>query len=203
MRCKAEINDKTGGTIKTYESFVHSANSQPNFDSQISKENSILSSMSKDSAISASILATCESYAFCECCNNNLLKLSMPTPSPSIVEIGCKSHENCTKCTEALLSSRNNSISQPKLVLNSISTHNIGSKLPLKDDTIEILHEEIEKEIEHQNLVIFDTKDQISKIAALKESDEKLFQLRNMLDIENMKLADMKNLLKIKEQKAF
>lgn len=201
MRCKAELSHKTMRTIEANEPKL-----QSNYDFQISPENSILSSLSigATSEISASILATCESYAFCECCNNNLLKISMPTPSPSIVEIGCKSHENCTKCTEALLSSRGNSMLQPKLVSNPIATHNIKMKLPLNDDTLvyskEILCEEIEKEIEHQNQVIFDTKDQIRKIATLNESDEKLFQLRSMLDIENMKLVDMKNLLKIKEQ---
>jgi len=236
MRCKAEINDRNGQSensqlrqlninsdyAKLQSKWTDEVNRTEIFDNQPSQKNSFSSkySIGMNPSISASILATCESYAFCECCNNNLSKISMPTPSPSIVEIACKSHENCTKCTEALLESvRKNSSSSPKCISHEIlctnSTHSSESIVFLREASIKslkqdgnlkyprkMLCEEIKKEIEHQNQVIFDTKDQISKLLELKESDEKLIQLKKSLEIENWKLSDMENLAKIEELKS-
>jgi hypothetical protein len=235
MRCKAAINESSCQsnaddfkmTIKTCESSDENnyiAKSQPIWTNEVKSteifENK-LSQKSLDSSkhsihinpsISASVLATCESYAFCDCCNNNLSKISMPTPSPSIVEIACKSHEDCIQCTEALReSARKNSSSSPK-ILHMQSFHNSESlteasfKTSKQDDISKyprkMLYEEIRKEIEYQNQVISDTKEQIRKLLRLDESDEKLIQLKKSLEIENWKLSDMKNLAKIEELKS-
>lgn len=236
MRCKAEINDSNGQSEnsqlkelsinsdygKLQSKLTDEENRTEIFDNQPSQKSSFFSthSIGMNPSISASILATCESYAFCECCNNNLSKISMPTPSPSIVEIACKSHENCTKCSEALLESvRKNSSSSPKCISHEIlcmkSTLSSESIVSLREASIKplrqdgnlkyprkMLCEEIKKEIEHQNQVIFDTKDQISKLLKLKESDEKLIQLKKSYEIESWKLSDMENLAKIEELKS-
>lgn len=235
MRCKAEINDSNGQSknfrlrelninsdyAKLQSKWTDEENRTEIFNNQPSQKCSFASkySIGMNPSISASILATCESYAFCECCNNNLSRISMPTPSPSIVEIACKS-QNCTKCTEALLESvRKDSSSSPKCISHEIlcmkSTHSSDSIVSLRETSIKslkqdgnfkyprkMLCEEIKKEIEHQNQVIFDTKDQMSKLLKLKESDEKLIQLKKSLEIENWKLSDMENLAKIEELKS-
>ncbi|CAG9797034.1 unnamed protein product [Chironomus riparius] len=180
-------------------------------ETEIFEPQASFSSQKSIDVISASILATCESYAFCECCKNNLTNITMLTPSPSIVEMACISHENCTKCTKVLLSSRDKSLSLTKpvsyenLCTKSPQSSKSGMSLKEQDGTVKlsskILLEQIQKEIEYQNQIIFDTKDQKSKLSILNESDEKLLLLRNMLEIENMKLADIKNLARNEEQK--
>ncbi|XP_070504316.1 putative leucine-rich repeat-containing protein DDB_G0290503 isoform X2 [Chironomus tepperi] len=224
MRCKTAINklnihSKTSqheeiiaDDIRTSESSVHYLNSHSkgidgDSKTEISETQPSSNYLDVNSSISASILATCESYAFCECCNYNLSKISMSTPSPSIVELACVSHDNCTKCTKAFSSSRKSSLSLPKSVSHEIllikpdqSNESLKQINNLKCSK-KTLCEEIKKEIEYQNQVIFDTKEQISKLSTLNESDEKLLQLKNMLEIENLKLANMENLAKVEEQK--
>lgn len=174
-------------------------------------------------SISPSILATCDSFAHCECCNHNMQKISLPTPSPSIVALGCTSHTNCRQCAEALAQSQRQSFEDHIDSHNDLKTkssEDLGSHRELKSRSFVNfkppsqrpssssyqrlkLQAEIHKEIQFQIQVVSEIEDQISEIIREQNgSKQGINNLRHSLEIENMKLQDMVKLAKIEERRS-
>lgn len=176
-------------------------------------------------SLSASLLIMCDSYALCECCTHNLTKLNMPTPSSSIVELTCASHENCATCAAVLIeSSRRNSIendqSSTKVISHEILFKNSNESNQLVQEAVNamsvvsikreledltkyhprtLLYEKLKKEIEFQSSLVYRTEEQLSKLAQ-STSKEKLLKLRE-LETENLKFQDMIRIAKIEEKR--